>query len=114
MIAQTELVTALKTALAQGHGCPDGDCALLGDMSDEEFSKALELLLPVIKVKVLEEVWEDAEYGDIPGSRIKLDGSDLWVHTAHDILGWLKTRLDSAKRLAAEPSAAVSSRRADT
>jgi hypothetical protein len=34
----TRLVTDLKDALAQSHGCPAGDCALLGDMSDVEFA----------------------------------------------------------------------------
>jgi hypothetical protein len=52
----TKLVTDLKNALAQSHGCHDGDCALLGDMSDAEFAKTLTLFLPVVATLIQDRI----------------------------------------------------------
>ncbi len=49
------------------------------------------------KAALLAELFDMAEDGDIPGTVIRHDGHEVWIHTTGQVTGWLHTLQEKAE-----------------
>lgn len=100
------------------HGYKGGEYTMTGDTDCwlSEYGRTGETLGPTLirlmldaghsptpiaasaKATVLAELYDLAEDGEIPGTAIRHEGEQIWLHTTGQVTGWLHTLLDNERK----------------
>jgi hypothetical protein len=83
--------------LPRDRGTGDEPAESVSNWSARAVLAVLATQLEKQRAELLAELFDQAEDGGIPGTVIRHDGHEVWIHTTGQVTGWLHTLYEKAK-----------------